>query len=88
MNPEIVKAIADREAAENRFNCAEGEDLINAAIYEIKAAESRLQHILKTVRTGEVLDERAGEHGYAQSNPIRRLGWQLLRGQYLQRSHY
>jgi hypothetical protein len=44
---EINEAIIDTKAAEQDFNYAD-EDFIDAAIYQWKAAEERLQGILRT----------------------------------------
>ena len=46
----LQAAIAARQNAENRLNEAVGGELVDAAIFELKAADLRLNHLMKVSR--------------------------------------
>jgi hypothetical protein len=49
---QVREAIIARQGAEINLNEAVEHDLVDAAIYELHAADLRLNHLLKECRTG------------------------------------
>ncbi|NPV52176.1 MAG: hypothetical protein HPY71_01480 [Firmicutes bacterium] len=54
INPEIAAALEAIEVARNRFDYADSPELIDAAIYELTAAELRLRAVIRMTQAGRV----------------------------------
>ncbi len=58
MDPRVVEALTALEVAQNRFNLAQGPDMVEAACYEVTAAELRLRAAIKRARADSMKEGR------------------------------
>lgn len=60
---EIRAALQAREIAQNHFDIAEGPEQIDAAVYELTAAELRLRAVIRMARADTQFREGRVTHG-------------------------